>query len=544
MKARLLLLSVLIVCVCGVWAQGPNQTGTYYQNADGKKGEALRTALATIITAGHQVVSYDGLISAYELTDTRPDGYVRDWYSCTTSYRHGIDTGSYRQEGDSYNREHSVPQSWFSKRTPMKSDIVHVVPTDGYVNNRRSSYPFGEVNNVTYSSNENYCRLGSSKSPGYSGTVFEVADEIKGDMARIYFYMATRYKDQCGSWGGDIFTSTGMVEWVMNQMMKWSRQDPVDEREKARNAAVYEVQKNRNPFVDYPGLENYIWGDKQNTQFSYDNYEGGGGEEVPTVAMPVFTPDAGTYYNSVEITLTCATEGATIYYTTDGADASANSIPYSGPFTLTATSQIKAIAIKDGVSSYQVAAYYLITDEEGGENPEPVVDGEILLNDEFFGTSYAGSISSSDVQELVGTENGVTIVYALANGQNRYVNSSQIRLYPGNELRFSVGQGTITALEFVFDDSTPSSNLKVGDTALDDGKWTGNAQQVTVTLATGKHARICGVKVGVAGASGIDTAQTTSLSGRRVIYNTCGQRVTRPTRGIYIVDGKKVVIGE
>ena len=180
MKTRLLLLSLFIAVVGQVWAQGPNNTGTYYKNANGKSGENLRTALASIITANHSVVSYDGLISAYELTDTRPDGYVRDWYSCTTNYRHGQDTGGYKKEGDSYNREHSVPQSWFSKRAPMKSDIVHVVPTDGYVNNRRSSFPFGEVNNVTYSSNQNYCRLGSSKTAGYSGTVFEVADEIKG----------------------------------------------------------------------------------------------------------------------------------------------------------------------------------------------------------------------------------------------------------------------------------------------------------------------------------------------------------------------------
>ena len=184
MRKRLLLLTVLMTALCNCWAQGPNNSGTYYKNANGQCGQNLRTALSHII-GGPSVVSYDGLIEAYEQTDTRPDGYVRDWYSCTTNYRHGKDTGGYRKEGDSYNREHSVPQSWFNKRSPMKSDIVHVVPTDGYVNNRRSSFPFGEVGNVTYSANQNYCRLGSSKSPGYSGTVFEVPDEIKGDMARI-----------------------------------------------------------------------------------------------------------------------------------------------------------------------------------------------------------------------------------------------------------------------------------------------------------------------------------------------------------------------
>ena len=73
----------------------------------------------------------------------------------------------------------------------MKSDIVHVLPTDCYVNNRRSSYPFGEVGNATYTSNNGYSKLGSCKTSGYSGTVFEPNDEIKGDIARIYFYMVT-----------------------------------------------------------------------------------------------------------------------------------------------------------------------------------------------------------------------------------------------------------------------------------------------------------------------------------------------------------------
>lgn len=545
MKTRLLLLSLFITVIGSVWAQGPNNTGTYYKNANGKSGKNLRTALSAIITAKHSVVSYDGLISAYELTDTRPDGCVRDWYSCTTNYRHGIDTGGYKKEGDSYNREHSVPQSWFSKRAPMKSDIVHVVPTDGYVNNRRSSFPFGEVGSVTYKANEDYCRLGSSKTPGYSGTVFEVADEIKGDMARIYFYMATRYKDQCGNWGGGIFTDDGLVSWQLNLMLEWSRQDPVDAREIARNNAVQEVQNNRNPFVDYPGLEEYIWGTKKEQTFSYDQYEGGAVIDVPTVAMPTFSPDAGTYYNNVTVTISCATEGATIHYTTDGADASVNSPVYTAPIKLTKTSTIKAVAIKDNKSSYQTAAFYLITTEQQGDDPGPAVDGEIMLNADFFDTSYTGAIAASDNQDLVGTENGVTIVYSLANGSNRYANSSQIRLYPNNELRFSVQQGTITGLEFVFVEGTPNTTLKVGNTTFDDGKWVGNDQQVTVMFGgSSKHARISGVKVTVASGTAIDEVQTNTLSGRRVVYNLRGQRVTNPTRGIYIVDGRKVVIGE
>lgn len=537
MKTKLLLLSLFIAAVCATWAQGPNNSGTYYQGANGKSGQSLRAALASIIAQNHSVVSYDGLITAYELTDTRPDGYVRDWYSCTTNYRHGKDTGGYKKEGDSYNREHSVPQSWFSKRSPMKSDIVHVVPTDGYVNNRRSSFPFGEVGNVTYKANEDYCRLGSSKTPGYSGTVFEVPDEVKGDMARIYFYMATRYKDQCGNWGGGIFTSDGMVKWELDQMLAWSRQDPVDNREIARNNAVQEVQKNRNPFVDYPGLEEYIWGTKKDQTFSYDQYNGGTVIDVPTVAMPTFTPDAGTYIKKVEITMSCATEGAKIYYTTNGADASEQSILYTGPITLTQTSTIKAVAVKDGQLSYQNSAFYMITSEQQGDDIEPE-DGEIILNADFFETSYTGSLPATDIQDLKGTENGITVVYAKGTGDYRYANDSEIRVYKGNTLTISVEQGALTEIEFTTGKKTAALNADEG--SVSDYKWTGNANKIVFT--SGGTLSLAKMKVSVVGGTDIREVQTNPLSGHRVIYNLRGQRVANPTHGIYIVDGKKVVI--
>ena len=261
---------------------------SYYVQANGKSGQSLKTALFGII-GSPKVVSYDGLIEAYEKTDTRPDGYVRDWYSNTTRFRHGTDkAGSYKKEGDCYNREHSVPQSWFSKASPMRSDIVHVIPTDGYVNNRRSSFPFGEVGSVTYQSNNGYSKLGSAKSGlGYTGTVFEPNDEIKGDIARIYFYMVTCYQNKCTGWSGGVFTGTTyqpLAKWAFYMFMRWSKQDPVDDVERARNEAVMTVQGNRNPFVDFPGLEQYVWGDYTNVGISVSDYVN------PYTGEPV-TPD-------------------------------------------------------------------------------------------------------------------------------------------------------------------------------------------------------------------------------------------------------------
>lgn len=273
---RLTITSILACIVALTFAQGPNNTGNYYQAANGKKGEALKTALFNIIK-NPSVTSYSGLKEAYKTTDVRPDGYIRDWYSNTTNYVPGSAFGNYKKEGDAYNREHSVPQSWFSEASPMKSDIVHVFPVDGYVNNRRSNYPFGEVGNVTYQSNNNYSKLGYGKTGlGYSSLVFEPNDEVKGDIARIYFYMATCYQDRINNWSGESFTGSTayqpFAQWTLNMLLRWSEQDPVDEVERARNAAVYTVQKNRNPFVDYPGLEQYVWGTLTDQSFSYDHY--------------------------------------------------------------------------------------------------------------------------------------------------------------------------------------------------------------------------------------------------------------------------------
>lgn len=395
---RSLLIGALLMALTTVWAQGPNGSGTYYKNANGLKGKTLKSKLADIIVNPRNV-GYDGLYEGYKKTDTRSDGYVRDWYSNSTNYRHCVDNkGSYSKEGDMYNREHSVPQSWFSG-TGIKSDIVHVLPTDGYVNNRRSNYPFGEVKNATYTSKNGYCKLGSCKTDGYSGTVFEPNDEIKGDIARIYFYMITRYESSCGSWGHDVFTTTypGLTTWTLNMMMRWSKQDPVDAREIARNNAVYEVQGNRNPYVDYPGLEEYTWGTKKDVAFSYDNYEGT--VDPDYVFQPTFSPTGGSYKNSVEVTMSTFTAGASIYYTTDGTDATSSATLYEGPITLTETTTLNAVAVKDGHVSSQATSTYTIV----GELPDiPDVTDEVMFYESFDECDGSGG-GGSDWDDASGT---------------------------------------------------------------------------------------------------------------------------------------------
>ncbi len=262
-------------------AQGPNDSGTYYQAANGKSGAELKTALSQIIY-NRTERSYKDLWTDFRSTDARPDGKVWDMYSGITNYTFGTDqAGSYKKEGDVYNREHSFPKSWFGDNKPMYTDLFHLYPTDGYVNGMRSNYPFGENNGESYKSEGGFSKLGTCTWPGYTGKVFEPNDEYKGDFARTYFYMVTCYEEKLPDWYKnynesrptlDGKTYPGLSAWQLEMLMAWAAKDPVSEKETNRNNAVYEIQKNRNPFIDYPGLEQYIWGDRMQEAFSYDNY--------------------------------------------------------------------------------------------------------------------------------------------------------------------------------------------------------------------------------------------------------------------------------
>lgn len=265
MKEKLFSILLLLAMVSKAYAEIPQG---YYDDAIGKSGNALQTTLSTIIK--HSDPGYDNLWSIYQTTDRRPDGKVWDMYSNSSNFTFGSDQcGNYGGEGDCYNREHSVPKSW--RGGSKYSDAHMVVPTDGYVNNRRGNYPFGEVGSSSYVSDNSFSKLGTCKTSGYSGTVFEPNDEYKGDFARIYFYAATRYYSECGSWSGDGFSGSFpyLDEWVRVMMLRWHELDPVSDKEIQRNDAVYASrQGNRNPFVDYPELVDLIFGAQTTTPFA------------------------------------------------------------------------------------------------------------------------------------------------------------------------------------------------------------------------------------------------------------------------------------
>ena len=254
----------------------PQAIQSYYRNASNKKGYALRVAMHNIIR-DYNAMSYNGLWNAFQTTDKRPDNNkVWDIYSdrpgSTAAYyfTFGSDQcGNYSGEGDCYNREHTVPKSWFGgSSAPMYTDLFHLYPTDGFVNSKRSNLPIGKVTNATWTST-NGSKVGTSNISGYSGQVFEPIDSFKGDFARIYFYMAVCYMDEnLGVETQSNFSGGDLKPWAIQLLLQWDAMDPVSQKEINRNNAVYELQQNRNPFVDYPELVGMIFGSDTNTLFN------------------------------------------------------------------------------------------------------------------------------------------------------------------------------------------------------------------------------------------------------------------------------------
>ena len=281
--SRNCLLLVVLTCLFPFFVFAEIPAG-YYDDAVGKSGEDLQKSLSTILNDATDV-GYNGLWNLYKTTDRRSDGKVWDMYSDVTNYTFGTDQcGTYGVEGDCYNREHSVPKSWFNKQSPMVSDAWHVYPIDGKINGMRSNNPFGEVGSGASGSKNGFSKWGKCVTPGYSGTVFEPNDEYKGDFARTYFYFATRYKGVATSGQGAlVFTSTYpyITGWQLDMLLRWHKKDPVSPKELDRNEAVYESrQGNRNPFIDYPELVDLIFGDSRNIPFMPD------GGDAPYIEAP------------------------------------------------------------------------------------------------------------------------------------------------------------------------------------------------------------------------------------------------------------------
>ncbi|MDD2246833.1 MAG: endonuclease [Proteiniphilum sp.] len=273
-SSKRILTAVFLLIGFTLYAQVPEG---YYSAADGMSGAELKTALYNIIK-DPKVIPYSHLWKVFETTDTRKNNKVWDMYSDRSDggpkYLYDFTTdrcGSYREEGDCYNREHIMPLSWFNGTKSLESDLFHIYPADGYVNNRRGNLPFGEAG-ITYWESSNGSKIGRNTFGDYTKTIFEPVDEYKGDFARSLLYVVTAYEDRIPYWSSDQVGGLrypGFSEWSLLLLLKWHRDDPVSSKEVRRNEEVYKIQGNRNPYIDYPDLVEHVWGKYKSVPFEF-----------------------------------------------------------------------------------------------------------------------------------------------------------------------------------------------------------------------------------------------------------------------------------
>lgn len=319
---------------------------SYYSSITETSGQALKSQLYTLI-ATNTLSDYDASREAMYSSIDNVNNSITGVYSGlevahnygNTSSPAGIDC------------EHSYPQSWLEEyETPTdyaiaRTDIHHLFPTKSEVNSSRGNLPFDNVNSVLNSWTE---ASGYVSYRGYNidgETVFEVADQHKGNTARAMLYMNTRWNLPLSDDG----STTGLNIDMLPTLLQWHESDPVDQAEIDRNEGIYAYQGNRNPFVNHPEWVTAIYGSVSN----------------PQVATPVISPASGSFVNSLEVTISCLTNGASIYYTSDNSTPTTSSTLYENPFTITETSIIKAIAVKaDFDDSEFASASYTLTEDQ------------------------------------------------------------------------------------------------------------------------------------------------------------------------------------
>jgi endonuclease I len=215
------------------------EPANYYAAAQGLQGQALLAALAKIVSK-HKDLGYDGAreVMFKDVDDLDNDNVVSCIY-IGRALTNVTGTKAAYQNGAGLNAEHTWPQSKGAVGAG-KADLHHLFPADCKANSTRGSFPFGTV------TRPDWAEGGSQRGLNADGKlVFEPRDQQKGDTARALLYFYTVY----GKLGS---TDLGNFKVEEATLHAWSRLDPVDATEKARNDAIQAAQGNRNPFVDHP----------------------------------------------------------------------------------------------------------------------------------------------------------------------------------------------------------------------------------------------------------------------------------------------------
>ena len=480
----------------------------YYDGVSGKKGaDNILNALNTCISKNYKEISYKALEPHYLNTDFYSDTLWDMYSTCHFTYEDA--NIPQKKVCDGWNKEHVCCQSWLGSG-PMVSDMFNVYPTDARINNLRSNYPYGVVSTFSGFSGDpdkhGLGKLGSSKAG--VGTVYEPDDRYKGDFARTFFYMVARYRSNVlnSGNGSRMFSSnpTNLTTYALNFLLQWHRNDPVSEKEIDRNQAVYGEQNNRNPFIDYPDLVEYIWGDKVGQ----------------TVDLSAMVPTCEGQTGAVKYGVTWMVNGEVLRVDSVRENSKPAALPET-PVSCSETSE--SFYCWCGAHWSGILPDYLPDDAEtiftASEMPAVVMD-----------VTYHAVFAHKDTQQTGVTESSKTLDFSAQNYANSakissltvgdvtasfskgssstdpayYNTGTAVRCYPGNTM--TVTAEDITKIEFSFGSGDNTNPITANTGTLNGSTWTGSADAVTFTVGgDSKHRRIQALKVTMNGQGVVTT---------------------------------------
>lgn len=549
----------------------------FYNSVNGLKDCELKGTLKELIR-DHTVIPYgDGSWEVFYYADQDENGYCMDMY-CDDWKKFGAPGSAV----SGCNVEHSFAKSWWGgAKNDAYKDCYHLNPSNSVANSARSNYPLGIVTNLVKTAGSLKIGKQHHDSLNVDFNIWEPKDEYKGDFARAYFYMATCYgKDKngaydptvCSAYQGwrldnkDVGSKFAMQNdnylefqpWEQEVLIAWHRQDPVSVKEIKRADAVSNFQHNRNPFIDYPYLAEFIWGEKAGEELNLADLMGSfeqdfvpgqsngwRGDVTPVTSKPKYgvtwsVNGEEIYVDSItenkkvtalpETPESCSTESTEFMGWTD---ASISGTLDEAPAVLyTSVAQVPAVTAD--VTYYAVFAHKTI--EEGGD---------VLKETTFTFTKTETTVTQEDV----------SVTFAKAGGSNEpkyYETGNAIRCYAKNTITVSAPE--VNSIEFTFGSGDGSNEISVNVGTFSGNAWTGNADEVVFTIGgSSGHRRIAGMKVvyNGQGSSVIFDKYLTNCSGGTDIENSqlptairkfirSGQLLIQVGDQIYTITGQKV----
>lgn len=263
---------------------------SYYAAIEGTQDSVLKSTLSLIVRGGSRYeygtnayhssnnppewIAGDlkayGTWQALPFTDRKAGGVVWDMYSnCVRYYPNKLG-----DSGCSLNIEHCLPKSWWGgTNNEAYKDLFNLNPSDQRANGQKSNYPPGHVKKGDKFNNGSF-KMDAAKSSGYGYICWEPAEEYRGDFARTYFYMATSYEYLEWTAYPQYISNTNYLMFsdsIQKVLLDWHRADPVSDKERCRADVISDIQGNRNPFIDYPELVEFIWGNRQGEAVNLDS---------------------------------------------------------------------------------------------------------------------------------------------------------------------------------------------------------------------------------------------------------------------------------